>query len=93
MEVIVDAIKFLVETLSGYINDILQFITGLWNLATTSIDLAINALFGLVGLGRWVVVSVDFLQEIATMVPFDIGSMFAAMFVVSVIFVIFGRIK
>lgn len=75
------------------LNDILQFFTALIDALHGFIDLTVQIFTGLVGFIRWAFVSIDVSQELVQMVPWDIGTMFMAMALISVLFVIFGRIK
>lgn len=75
------------------LNDIIQFITGVIGALKNVVDLVVQLFYGLVGLIRWAFVSIDVSQELVWMVPWDIGTIFMAMAIISVVFVIFGRIK
>ncbi len=75
------------------LNDIIQFFTAFFNATKGVVDLVVQLFTGLVGLIRWAFVSIDVSQELVQMVPWDIGTMFMAMAIISVLFVIFGRIK
>lgn len=75
------------------LNDIIQFFTGFFNAINGIVDLVVQLFTGLVGLIRWSFISVDVSQELVWMVPWDIGTIFMAMALISVLFVIFGRIK
>lgn len=81
-------------------SDILQFfqslglfINGIVDLVTSVGDLVVQLITGVLGLFQWVVVALDVSRELNFVVPFDLATCFSMMTLVSVIFVVFGRIK